>query len=43
MKISKAPGLMKYPYTIEATEEEFRAIMNAIGKSYSEEEKEEDY
>ena len=30
MKVTKAPGLMKYPYTIEATEEEFRAIRNAV-------------
>lgn len=30
MKVTKAPGLMKYHYTVEATEEEFRAIQNAI-------------
>ena len=30
MKVTRAPGLMKYPYTIDATEEEFRAIRNAI-------------
>lgn len=30
MKVTKAPGLMKCPYTIEVTEEEFRAIRNAV-------------
>lgn len=30
MKVTKAPGLMKYPYTIEVTEEEYQAIRNAI-------------
>jgi hypothetical protein len=30
MKVTKAPGLMEYPYTIEATEEDYRAIRNAI-------------
>lgn len=30
MKVTKAPGLMKYPYTIEVTEEEYRAIRNVM-------------
>ena len=30
MKVTRAPGLMKYPYTIEATEEEYQAIINAV-------------
>lgn len=30
MKVTKAPGLMEYPYTIEATEEEYQAIRNAM-------------
>lgn len=31
MKITKAPGLMEYPYTIEATEGEYQIINGLLG------------
>ena len=30
MKVTRAPGLMKYPYTIEVTEQEYQVIRNAL-------------
>lgn len=31
MKVNKAPGLLKYPYTIDATEEEYQLINGLLG------------
>lgn len=38
MKITKAPGIMKYPYTLEVTEEEYKEIMRIFKKGRKENE-----
>ena len=35
MKITKAPGLMEYPYTIEANEGEYQIIHGLLGDDVS--------